>query len=44
MPIVRRVSKDSLAVSLHQTKVAIDAGMASHMQAGSTPPNGLHSE
>jgi hypothetical protein len=27
-PIVRRVSKDSLATSLHQTKVAIDAGKA----------------
>ena len=27
-PIVRRVSRDSLAVSLHQTKVAIDAQMA----------------
>jgi hypothetical protein len=26
-PIVRRVSRDSLATSLHQTKVAIDAGM-----------------
>jgi len=24
-PIVRRVSRDSLAVSLHQAKVAIDA-------------------
>ena len=27
-PIVRRVSRDSLATSLHQTKVAIDDGMA----------------
>jgi hypothetical protein len=27
-PIVRRVSRDSLATSLHQTKVAIDARMA----------------
>jgi hypothetical protein len=27
-PIVRRVSRDSLATSLHQTKVAIDAEMA----------------
>jgi hypothetical protein len=27
-PIVRRVSRDSLATSLHQTKVAIDEGMA----------------
>ncbi len=27
-PIVRRVSRDSLATSLHQTKVAIDAGKA----------------
>jgi hypothetical protein len=26
-PIVRRVSRDSLATSLHQTKVAIDAGI-----------------
>ncbi len=31
-PIVRRVSRDSLAVSLHQTKVAIDAGMTRHAQ------------
>ncbi|HEX4165928.1 MAG TPA: hypothetical protein VHZ55_10690 [Bryobacteraceae bacterium] len=31
-PIVRRVSRDSLATSLHQTKVAIDAGMAHHAQ------------
>jgi len=30
MPIVRRVSRDSLATSLHQTKVAIDAKMAHH--------------
>ena len=29
-PIVRRVSRDSLATSLHQTKVAIDAQMALH--------------
>jgi hypothetical protein len=29
-PIVRRVSRDSLATSLHQTKVAIDARMARH--------------
>jgi hypothetical protein len=31
-PIVRRVSRDSMAVSLHQTKVAIDAGMTRHSQ------------
>jgi hypothetical protein len=31
-PIVRRVSKDSLATSLHQTKVALDANMAHHNQ------------
>jgi hypothetical protein len=31
-PIVRRVSKDSLATSLHQTKVAIDASMARRVQ------------
>ena len=31
-PIVRRVSRDSMAVSLHQTKVAIDAGMTRHAQ------------
>jgi hypothetical protein len=31
-PIVRRVSRDSLATSLHQTKVAIDAKMAAHPQ------------
>jgi hypothetical protein len=31
-PIVRRVSKDSLATSLHQTKVAIDDGMAHRKQ------------
>jgi hypothetical protein len=31
-PIVRRVSRDSLATSLHQTKVAIDAKMAEHAQ------------
>ena len=34
-PIVRRVSRDSLATSLHQTKVAIDDSMA-HPQAGKT--------
>jgi hypothetical protein len=28
MPIVRRVSRDSLATSLHQTKIAIDESMA----------------
>lgn len=27
-PIVRRVSRDSLATSLHQTKIAVDASMA----------------
>jgi hypothetical protein len=32
MPIVRRVSRDSLAASLHQTKVAIDAGMMQREQ------------
>jgi hypothetical protein len=31
-PIVRRVSRDSLATSLHQTKVAIDERMAHHSQ------------
>jgi hypothetical protein len=31
-PIVRRVSRDSLATSLHQTKVALDASMARHAQ------------
>ena len=31
-PIVRRVSRDSLATSLHQTKVAIDANKAQHTQ------------
>lgn len=31
-PIVRRVSRDSLATSLHQTKAAIDAKMAAHPQ------------
>jgi hypothetical protein len=36
-PIVRRVSKDSLATSLHQTKVAIDANKARQAQQG-TPP------
>jgi hypothetical protein len=32
-PIVRRVSRDSLATSLHQTKVAIDARMEHHTLA-----------
>jgi hypothetical protein len=31
-PIVRRVSRDSLATSLHQTKVAIDDSMAHRKQ------------
>jgi hypothetical protein len=31
-PIVRRVSRDSLATSLHQTKIALDASMARHAQ------------
>jgi hypothetical protein len=31
-PIVRRVSRDSLAASLHQTKIAIDESMAHHTQ------------
>lgn len=31
-PIVRRVSRDSLATSLHQTKVAVDASMAHRTQ------------
>jgi hypothetical protein len=31
-PIVRRVSRDSLATSIHQTKVALDAGMAHREQ------------
>jgi len=31
-PIVRRVSRDSLATSLHQTKEAIDQGMAHRKQ------------
>jgi hypothetical protein len=31
-PIVRRVSRDSLATSLHQTKVAIDASTARRTQ------------
>ena len=31
-PIVKRVSKDSLATSLHQTKVGIDANMARRAQ------------
>lgn len=30
-PIVRRVSKDSLATSIHQTKVAVDEKMEHHM-------------
>jgi hypothetical protein len=34
-PIVRRVSRDSLAVSLHQTKVAVDRSMAHQEQEGS---------
>jgi hypothetical protein len=33
-PIVRRVSRDSLATSLHQTKVAIDAGKAHRTEPG----------
>ena len=36
-PIVRRVSRDSLATSLHQTKVAIDDGMA-HRKLERTDP------
>jgi hypothetical protein len=35
-PIVRRVSRDSLATSLHQTKAAIDAGSARRAQERST--------
>ncbi len=35
-PIVRRVSRDSLATSLHQTKVAIDASVARRTQKGSS--------
>ncbi len=31
-PIVRRVSRDSMATSLHQTKVALDESMARRMQ------------
>jgi hypothetical protein len=31
-PIVRRVSRDSLATSLHQTKVAIDDLMLRRVQ------------
>jgi hypothetical protein len=31
-PIVRRVSRDSVATSLHQTKVAIDAHKAAETQ------------
>jgi len=33
-PIVRRVSRDSLSTSLHQTKVAIDDSMAHRKQEG----------
>jgi hypothetical protein len=33
-PIVRRVSRDSLATSLHQTKVAIDGSVARRTQKG----------
>jgi hypothetical protein len=36
-PIVRRVSRDSLATSLHQTKVAIDESMAPRKQERSNP-------
>lgn len=36
-PIVRRVSRDSLATSLHQTKVAIDESMARRKQERSDP-------
>jgi hypothetical protein len=36
-PIVRRVSRDSLATSLHQTKVAIDDSMA-HRKQDRSPP------
>jgi hypothetical protein len=32
-PIVRRVSRDSLGTSLHQTKVALEEDMAHHRQA-----------
>jgi hypothetical protein len=35
-PIVRRVSRDSLATSLHQTKVAIDESMAHRKQERAT--------
>jgi hypothetical protein len=35
-PIVRRVSRDSLATSLHQTKVALDVGMTRGMQGSPT--------
>jgi hypothetical protein len=35
-PIVRRVSRDSLATSLHQTKVAIDDSMAHRKQERAT--------
>ena len=31
-PIIRRVSRDSLATSLHQTKVAVDESMARRKQ------------
>jgi hypothetical protein len=34
-PIARRVSKDSLATSLHQTKVAVEAGQAQRSERGS---------
>jgi hypothetical protein len=34
-PIVRRVSKDSLATSLHQTQVAVEAGKAQRTEQGS---------
>jgi hypothetical protein len=33
-PIVRRVSRDSLATSLHQTKVAIDDSLAHRKREG----------
>jgi len=36
-PIVRRVSRDSLATSLHQTKVAIDDSMAHRKLVNSDP-------
>lgn len=34
-PIVRRVSRDSLATSLHQTRIAVDASMSHRAQEGS---------